>query len=150
MSMGIFQARILKWVAMLSSRGSSQPKDQTRSPALQVDSLPAEPQGKPKNTGVGSLSLLKGDLPDPGIELGSPSEQADSLPAELPGKSDVTIPLTPDVQGQHFVKHSSFCTVLVSKPVFNLGHLSLYLHCDFKTDQDSTQIRTSPPPGNQN
>ena len=31
-----------------------------RSPAFQVDSLPAEPQGKPKNTGVGSLSLLQG------------------------------------------------------------------------------------------
>ena len=30
-----------------------------RSPALQVDSLPAEPQGKPGNTGVGSLSLLQ-------------------------------------------------------------------------------------------
>ena len=30
-----------------------------RSPALQVDSLPAELQGKPKNTGVGSLSLLQ-------------------------------------------------------------------------------------------
>ena len=30
-----------------------------RSPALQMDSLPAEPQGKPKNTGVGSLSLLQ-------------------------------------------------------------------------------------------
>ena len=29
-----------------------------RSPALQVDSLPAEPQGKPKNAGVGSLSFL--------------------------------------------------------------------------------------------
>ena len=27
---------------------------------LQADSLPAEPQGKPKNTGVGSLSLLQG------------------------------------------------------------------------------------------
>ena len=26
---------------------------------LQVDSLPAEPQGKPKSTGVGSLSLLQ-------------------------------------------------------------------------------------------
>ena len=26
--------------------------------ALQADSLPAEPQGKPKNIGVGSLSLL--------------------------------------------------------------------------------------------
>ena len=29
------------------------------SPALQADSLPAEPQGKPKNTGVSSLSLLQ-------------------------------------------------------------------------------------------
>ena len=29
------------------------------SPALQADSLPAEPPGKPKNTGVGSLSLLQ-------------------------------------------------------------------------------------------
>ena len=28
-----------------------------RSPALQADSLPAEPQGKPKSTGVGSLFL---------------------------------------------------------------------------------------------
>ena len=28
------------------------------SPALQADSLSAEPQGKPKNTGVGNLSLL--------------------------------------------------------------------------------------------
>ena len=30
---------------------------------LQVDSLPAEPQGKPKNMGVGSLSLLQGIFP---------------------------------------------------------------------------------------
>ena len=30
-----------------------------RSPLLQADSLPAEPQGKPKNTGVGSLPLLQ-------------------------------------------------------------------------------------------
>ena len=30
---------------------------------LQVDSLPAEPQGKPNNTGVGSLSLLQGVFP---------------------------------------------------------------------------------------
>ena len=34
------------------------------SPALQADSLPAEPQGKPKNTGVGSLSLLQGIFPN--------------------------------------------------------------------------------------
>ena len=31
-----------------------------RSPTLQADSLPAEPQGKPKNTEVGSLSLFQG------------------------------------------------------------------------------------------
>ena len=30
-----------------------------RSPALQADSLPAEPPEKPKNTGVGSLSFLQ-------------------------------------------------------------------------------------------
>ena len=53
---GILQARILERVAFPFSRGSSQP----RSPTLRVDSLPAEPQGKPKNTGVGSLSLSRG------------------------------------------------------------------------------------------
>ena len=31
-----------------------------RSPALQADSLPAEPPEKPKNTGMGSLCLLQG------------------------------------------------------------------------------------------
>ena len=36
------------------------PGIQPRSPTLQADSLPAEPHGKPKNTGVGSLSLLQG------------------------------------------------------------------------------------------
>ena len=36
------------------------PRIKPESPALQVDSLPSEPTGKPKNTGVGSLSLLQG------------------------------------------------------------------------------------------
>ena len=44
---GILQARILEWVAMLFTRGSSRPRDQTWSPALQADSLPSEPPGKP-------------------------------------------------------------------------------------------------------
>ena len=35
------------------------PGTEPRPPLLQVDSLPAEPQGKPKNTGVGSLFLLQ-------------------------------------------------------------------------------------------
>ena len=56
---GILQARILEWVAFPFSRESFQPS----SPSLQADSLPAEPQGKPKNTGVGSLSFLQGIFP---------------------------------------------------------------------------------------
>ena len=36
------------------------PGVEPRSPKLQADSLPSEPPGKPKNTGVGSLSLLQG------------------------------------------------------------------------------------------
>ena len=44
---GILQARILEWVALPFSRGSSNPGIEPRSTTLQVDSLPAEPQGKP-------------------------------------------------------------------------------------------------------
>ena len=39
---GVLQARVLEWVAMPSSRGFFQPRDQT-----QTDSLPVEPPGKP-------------------------------------------------------------------------------------------------------
>ena len=63
---GILQARILEWVDFPFSRGSSQP----RSPALQADSLPAEPQGKPNNTRVGSLPLLQWIFPTQGLNQG--------------------------------------------------------------------------------
>ena len=41
-----------------------------RPPTLPADSLPAEPQGKPKNTGVGSLSLLQWIVPTQESNLG--------------------------------------------------------------------------------
>jgi len=66
---GILQARILEGVAFPSPGDLPNPGIKLRSPTLQADSLLAKPQGKPKNTGVGSLS--SGDLPDPGIEPGS-------------------------------------------------------------------------------
>ena len=52
---GIHQARILEWVTFPFSRGIflTQGLDlgiEPVSPTLQVDSLPAEPQGKPKGT----------------------------------------------------------------------------------------------------
>ena len=44
---GILQARILAWVAIPLSRDLSDPGIELVSPALQVDSLPSEPPGKP-------------------------------------------------------------------------------------------------------
>ena len=41
---GILQARILKWVAFPFSGDLPNPGIEPRSPALQADSLPAEPQ----------------------------------------------------------------------------------------------------------
>ena len=60
---GILQARILQWVAFPFSRALPNPGIEPRVPTLQVDSLPAKPQGKPKNTGMGSLSLLQQIFP---------------------------------------------------------------------------------------
>ena len=39
------------------------PRTESRSSALQADSLPSEPPGKPKNTRVGCLFLLRGNFP---------------------------------------------------------------------------------------
>ena len=42
--------------------GLPKPGIEPKSPALQEDSSLPEPPGKPKNTGVGGLSLLQGNL----------------------------------------------------------------------------------------
>ena len=48
LSMDILQVRILEWVAISFSKGSSQPRDPTEVSALQEDSLPSEPPRKPR------------------------------------------------------------------------------------------------------
>ena len=58
---GILQVRILQACPPPGDLPNSGIKP--RSPTLQVDSLLSEPPGKPKNTGVGSLSLLQGIFP---------------------------------------------------------------------------------------
>ena len=67
---GILQARILKWVAMPSSRASSPPSDQTSSPAssaLQADSSPLSHPGSPHYPpAIPQISILL----DPGRVLG--------------------------------------------------------------------------------
>ena len=45
---GILQARILEWVALPFSKGSSQLWDRTQVSCIQAISLPAELPGKPK------------------------------------------------------------------------------------------------------
>ena len=61
---GILQARILEWVAMPSSRGSSQPRDRTQvSFGLlhwQAGSLPLVPPGKPFTQVSESCSVMSG------------------------------------------------------------------------------------------
>ena len=51
------------WYPFPSPGDLPSPGIESRSLALQVDSLPAEPQGRPKNTGVGSLSHLQQIFP---------------------------------------------------------------------------------------
>ena len=93
----ILQARMLEWVAIPFSRGSSQPRDGTqvsriasrlltvtKSHSCDLHGLQPprllHPWDSPgKNTGVGSHFLLPGDLPDPGIEPMSLVLQEDSL-----------------------------------------------------------------------
>ena len=61
---GILQARVLEWEASPSPRHLPNPGIEPRFPALREDFfLPAEPQGKPKNTGLGSLSLFQQIFP---------------------------------------------------------------------------------------
>ena len=69
--LSLLQARILEWVDFPFSRLRNLPNlgIEPRSPASR-DSLPAEPQGKPKNTGLGSLSLLQGNFPTQALNRG--------------------------------------------------------------------------------
>ena len=55
----ILKARILEWVAFPFSRESSQPRNWTQVSCIAGEFLTSWPQGKPRNTGVGSLSLLQ-------------------------------------------------------------------------------------------
>ena len=56
---GIFQARILEWVAISFLTGSSDPGIEPWSPTLQADALPSEPPGKSSLTVSGLEFYLK-------------------------------------------------------------------------------------------
>ena len=61
--MGFSRPEYWNWLPCPPPRDLPNLGIEPRSPALQADSLPCEPLGKPKNITVGSLSLLQGILP---------------------------------------------------------------------------------------
>ena len=84
----LIQARILEWVAILFSRGSSTPRDQTLPPALQADSSPTEPPVWLKYL----LPFTRGRL-----YLGWPNVQSglsEKNPNKLFGQSNTLLPFT--------------------------------------------------------
>ena len=67
---GILQARVLKWVAIPFSRGSSNPGIEPWSPALQADFLPFELRGSPKR-GMHWLHWARNWIQAPAWQAGS-------------------------------------------------------------------------------
>ena len=62
LSMGFFRQEYWRVLPLPSPGDLPNPGIEPISPPVQADSLPSEPPGKPKNTGVGSLSLLYGNF----------------------------------------------------------------------------------------
>ena len=67
---GILQARILEWVAVPFSRRSSQPRDRTQVSRIAGGFFTSWAIREPKNTGVGSLSLLQQIVPTQELNQG--------------------------------------------------------------------------------
>ena len=82
---GMLQGRTPEWVAFPFSGDLPNPGLERRSPALEADSSPAEPQGKPKILEWAAYPFSRRSS-QPRIEPGSPALQLDSLPTELSGK----------------------------------------------------------------
>ena len=80
---GILHARILKWVAFLFSKGSSQPRDQTQVSRIAGGLSTSWATREAQEYWSGYPIPSPVDLPIPGIEPGSSALQADSLPADF-------------------------------------------------------------------
>ena len=85
LSMEILQAKILEWVAMTSSRRSSQTRDQAQVSLIADEFFTIWTIREAYEYCSGSPIPFPGELPNPRIKPGSPALQ-DSLPADLLGK----------------------------------------------------------------
>ena len=75
---------------MHSSRGSSQPKDQTQVSPIVGRFFIICVTREVQEYWSGQTIPSPGDLSDPGIKPGSPALQMDSVPTDLPGKPKFT------------------------------------------------------------
>ena len=82
---------------MVRRRPEQNEKVESKSESCSVVSISLRPRGLynswnsvGQNTGMGSLSFLQGNLPNPGFKPRSSALQADSLPAEPQGKPENT------------------------------------------------------------
>ena len=86
LSMGILQAKILEWVAMLFSRGIF-PTQGSNPGLLHCRWILYHLSHQRSLKILEWVAILSpGDLPNPGIEPGSPAVQADSSQLSYPGK----------------------------------------------------------------
>ena len=76
-----------------------------------------------QNTGVGSLSLLQGNLSNPGIKPRSPTLQVDSLPAEPQRKSKNTgVGSLPLLQGIFLIQELNWGLLLCRQTLYQLSY----------------------------
>ena len=80
---GILQARILEWLAVPFSRGSSQPRGRTQVSHIAGRFFTSWATREAQEYWSEQPVPSPGDLPDLEIEQGSPTLEADSLPGEL-------------------------------------------------------------------
>ena len=112
---GILQARTLEWVALSCPPPGDLPNPgiKPRPPAWQEDSSPSEPPRKPKNPGVGSLSLPQG------IFLIQESNwgllHCSRILYQLSHQGSPVMPFSQDLTSEHFPVHCIDCMQATKK-----------------------------------
>ena len=113
---GSLQERILKWVAMPSSRGSSSPGIELMSPPLQADSLPLSHQGSPILS-ISSIQSLNSVGPFPNLwtvsrqaslSTPAPSASSNSCPSSQWCHTTISSLLSPSPTAFNFPQHQGF------------------------------------------
>ena len=94
-----------------------------RSLALQVNSLPSEPQGKPKNTVAGSLSLLQWIFPTQELEWGLLHCRQILYQVSYQESPDFIIPENNSFVCGHPVVPTPFVEKIIPSPLNGLGNL---------------------------